>query len=219
MSAATRVALAANVPARTRSWAEYSRLFVVGDDIGWSIDDDRARLTATAERLGYDVAPSRWARFARRQSVFAHEHFGALQPRWVSSSHRLGLSYFHGRPNTPGYPEFDRAYDALRRHASRVDRVQVTHGEMEELVLSAGIAPAKVFRIPIGVDLDRFPLGDDDTRRAARAELGVPESAWSAPFRKTASGSAPGSSRRRSKGRMSWLPCLRSFDSRSCSCS
>ena len=33
--------------------------------LGWSIDDDRARLTATARRLGYDVAPAPWARFAR----------------------------------------------------------------------------------------------------------------------------------------------------------
>jgi glycosyltransferase involved in cell wall biosynthesis len=178
VTAATRIALAAYVPARTHSWEEYSRLFVVGDDIGWSIDDDRARLIATAERLGYETAPSRWAPFARRQSVFAHEHFGALQPRWLGSSHRLGLSYFHGRPGTPGYPEFDRAYDALQRHASRIDRVQVTHGEMEELVLSAGVDPSKVFRIPIGVDVGRFPLGDPAARRAARAELGVPNSAF-----------------------------------------
>jgi glycosyltransferase involved in cell wall biosynthesis len=178
MSAATRIALAAYVPARTRTWEDNSRLFVVGDDIGWSIDDDRARLTATAERLGYEVAPARWARFARRQSVFAHEHFGALQPRWLESSHRLGLSYFHGRPGTPGYPEFDRAFDALRKHAARIDRVQVTHSEMAELVQSAGIDAAKVFRIPIGIDIEHFPLGDDDVRRAARVELGIPESAF-----------------------------------------
>ena len=178
MSAAARFALAAYVPARTHAWADHSRLFVVGDDIGWSIDDDRSRLIGTAERLGYSVAPSRWARFARRQSVFAHEHFGALQPRWLHSSHRLGLSYFHGRPGTPGYPEFDRAYDALRQHAARVDRAQVTHGEMEELVLSAGVEPAKVFRIPIGVDLERFPLVDDDVRRVARAKLELPETAF-----------------------------------------
>jgi glycosyltransferase involved in cell wall biosynthesis len=178
MTVATRLALAAYVPARTRAWGDHSRLFVVGDDIGWSIDDDRARLIATARRLGYDVAPARWARFARRQSVFNHEHFGALQPRWLESSHRLGLSYFHGRPGTPGYPEFDRAYDALQRHAARIDRVQVTHGEMHELVLSAGVDAARVFRIPIGVDLERFPLGDRGARRAARASLGIPESAF-----------------------------------------
>ena len=177
-SARSRVVLGAYVPARTASWPEWSRLFVVGDDRGWSIDDDRARLTATALRLGYEVAPAAWARFSRRQVVFHHSHFDALQPRWLGLSHRLGLSYFHGRPGTPGYPEFDRAYETLRRHAARVDRVQVTHAEMHDLVVGAGVEPERVCRIPIGVDIERFPYGDFDARTAARQGLDVPASAF-----------------------------------------
>lgn len=173
-----QLALGAYVPARTRGWSDYSRLFVVGDELGWSIDDDRMRLTAAARRLGYEVAPARWARFARRQAVFHPNHFDALQDRWLRSTHRLGLSYFHGRPGTPGYPEFDRMYETLRTHAARIDRVQVTHQELHGLVVDAGIDSAKVFRIPIGVDSVRFPLGDAAARSAARAALAVPESAF-----------------------------------------
>jgi glycosyltransferase involved in cell wall biosynthesis len=139
----------------------HSRLFVVGDRLGWSIDDDRERLVATARRLGYRVAPNALLRFAHGQSVFQHNHFNALQSRWLDSSHRLGLSYFHGRPGTPGYPEFDRAYAALKEHADRIDRVQVTHAEMHELVLEAGVAPERVFKIPIGIDLEHFPRGPE----------------------------------------------------------
>jgi glycosyltransferase involved in cell wall biosynthesis len=177
-SALSRAVLRAYVPGRTGGWPEFSRLFVVGDDVGWSIDDDTTRLTATATRLGYDVASPGWARFARRQSVFHPDHFGALRPRWLESSHRLGLSYFHGRPGTPGFPEFDDAYAALRGHARRIDRVQVTHAEMEELVLSAGVSPDRVFRIPIGVELNRFPLGGDEARSSARTSLGLPQTAF-----------------------------------------
>jgi glycosyltransferase involved in cell wall biosynthesis len=177
-TALRQVALRAVVPARTRTWREASRLLVVGDDFGWSIDDDRARLTATAHRLGYEIAPASWARFAKNQSVFHHDHFAALKPRWLESSHRLGLSYFHGRPGTPGYPEFDLAFDTLSRHAARVDRVQVTHAEMQELVIAAGVEAQRVFRIPIGVDIERFPLGDDRLRAAAREALGVPAAAF-----------------------------------------
>ena len=138
-----------------------SRLYVVGDRLGWSIDDDRARLIATARRLGCKVGSNPWLRFSRGQAVFQHNHFNALQPRWLDSSHRLGLSYFHGRPGTPGYPEFDRAYDALKRNAARIDRVQVTHDEMRELVIGAGVPAERVFKIPIGVDLEHFPLGPE----------------------------------------------------------
>jgi glycosyltransferase involved in cell wall biosynthesis len=173
-----RLGLRAYVPARTAGWPDASRLFVAGDDFGWSIDDDRDRLTATAHRLGYEVGPSAWARFSKRQAVFLHDHFSALQPRWLDSAHALGLSYFHGRPGTSGYPEFDSAYEALKRHASRIDRVQVTHSEMHELVLEAGVDPDRVHRIPIGVDLENFPLVDEARRKRAREELAIPESAF-----------------------------------------
>jgi glycosyltransferase involved in cell wall biosynthesis len=173
-----RAYLRAYVPARTARWPDASRLFVVGDDIGWSIDDDRTRLIATARRLGYQVASTAWARFAGRQAVFHHDHFAALQPRWLESSHVLGLSYFHGRPGTIGYPEFDRAYETLKRYAARIERVQVTHAEMYELVVAAGVETAKVYRIPIGVDLERFPLGDARARVDARQALDVPQTAF-----------------------------------------
>jgi glycosyltransferase involved in cell wall biosynthesis len=177
-SRSSRALLSAYVPARTAAWPEASRLFVVGDDFGWSIDDDRRRLAATAQRLGYEVAPAPWARFARRQAVFHHDHFGALQARWLDSSHRLGLSYFHGRPGTAEYPEFDRAYQTLAKHADRIDRVQVTHAEMHDLVLRAGVAPDRVFRIPIGVDIAHFPFGDESSRELARRTFGLPRSAF-----------------------------------------
>jgi glycosyltransferase involved in cell wall biosynthesis len=138
-----------------------SKLYVLGDRLGWSIDDDRTRLVSTAHRLGYAVGNNAVLRVARGRAVFQHNHFAALQPRWLESSHRLGLSYFHGRPGTEGYPEFDRAYDALCAYAERVDRVQVTHDEMRDLVAAAGVAEERIFKIPIGIDVEHFPLAPE----------------------------------------------------------
>jgi glycosyltransferase involved in cell wall biosynthesis len=176
--APARVVLGAYVPTRTRAWPQASRLFVVGDGFGWSIDDDALRLSATARRLGYAVAPAGWARYARDQAVFVHDQFGALRPRWLNSAHRLGLSYFHGRPGTPGSTEFDEVYARLQRYAKRVARVQVTHEETHALVAEAGVEPSRIFRIPIGVDIARFPLGNPHLRVAARDELGMPATAF-----------------------------------------
>ncbi len=173
-----RLALRGLVGARSRAWPAYSRLFVVGDRGSWSVDEDADHLVAAARRLGYEVGPRAWARFGGGQAVFHTSHFEVLQERWLESSHRLGTAYLHGRPGTAGAPEFDAAYAALRRHADRLARVQVTHDEMYELVVSAGVERARVFRIPIGIDLEHFPLGDEATRARAREELGLPASAF-----------------------------------------
>jgi glycosyltransferase involved in cell wall biosynthesis len=166
------------VRARTASWPDHSRLFSVGDRGGWSVDEDADHLTATARRLGIAVAPASWARFAERQSVFLTSHFEALDPRWLASSHRLATAYLHGRPGTAGAPEFDEALAALRSNPDRLSRIQVTHAEMHELVLTAGVDPACVYRIPVGIDVENFPLATADMRAAARATLGLPESGF-----------------------------------------
>ena len=178
LRAPARVARASAVRLRTRGWPARSRLFVVGDALGWALDDEAAYVSAVARRAGYRLGRPTWARFSRDQAVFHTSHFAGLDPSWTGSSHRLGIAYFHGRPGTPGFPEFDRAYETLARQPDRFARVQVTHCEMEEIVVSAGVEPAHVHRIPIGIELDRFPLGGAAQRRSARAALGLPLEAF-----------------------------------------
>ena len=177
-AAPARLAARGLVRARTARWPDHSRLFAVGDRGGWSVEEDAEHLGAAASRLGVEVGPPEWARFAAHQSVFLTSHFEALTPRWLDSSHRLATAYLHGRPGTPGVPEFDECLETLRRRADRLSRVRVTHAEMHELVLSAGVPPERVFRIPLGIDLEHFPLADARRRAEARAALGLPESAF-----------------------------------------
>jgi glycosyltransferase involved in cell wall biosynthesis len=166
------------IGARTHGWEPNSRVFAVGERTTWSVDEDARHLEATARRLGYDVAPSDWARFAGGQSVFLTSHFEALEPRWLETSHRLATAYLHGRPGTAGYPEFDRAFETLRSVPDRFSRIQVTHAEMRDLVLEAGVDSGAVHVIPIGIDLENFALVTPEARSAARRRYGVPADAF-----------------------------------------
>ena len=163
---------------RSLPWPDNSRLFAVGDRGRWSVDEDATNLEDVARRLGLRVGPAGWARFCERQAVFLTSHFEGLGPYWLESSHRLGTAYLHGRPGTPGYPEFDRAYGTLRRNPERLARIQVTHEEMHALVLSAGVPAKRVFRLPIGIDLESFPPVDGARRAAARRALGLGDAAF-----------------------------------------
>ena len=135
-------------------------------------------MACSARRLGFKVARARWAPYTQRQSVFLTSHFEALSPRWLESSHRLGAAYLHGRPGTPGVPEFDACFETLRRRRDRIARLQVTHAEMHELVLAAGVESERVFRIPLGIDLENFHLGGSALREEARKALELPATAF-----------------------------------------
>jgi glycosyltransferase involved in cell wall biosynthesis len=163
---------------RTRGWPDYSRLFVVPDAPGWVLDYESRQLERTARALGVEVGPLHWAKGVDRQAIFHLSQFTLLLHEVERrGGNRLGFSYFHGRPGTPGMPEFDECYAALRRRHEDVSRVQVTNAGMEALVRETGIAPEKVHRIPIGIDTEAFAYRNAASRAAARAAFDLPESA------------------------------------------
>ena len=114
-----------------------------------------------------------------RQSIFHLSQFTLLLHDFERRENRLGFAYFHGRPGTPGMPEFDACFETLRRRHAEIDRVQVTSSAMEELILETGIVVREAAPDP---DRDRHrsvpPAHRADFAADARRALGLPESAF-----------------------------------------
>ena len=161
-----------------RSWQPASRLMLVGEGARWSIDHDLVELGKLATKLGIRVADRRFLTVSNGQAAFFGSQFTLLREPWRPFPHALATAYFHGRPGTPGMPEFDVAYETLRVHHRELARVQVTHAEMHDLVLSTGIDEEKVFRIPIGVDPSLLRVQTPSLRAEARRTLGLPAEAF-----------------------------------------
>jgi glycosyltransferase involved in cell wall biosynthesis len=165
-------------PLLTRRWPPASRLLLVGERASWVIDEELRAIGRIARQLGIRVADRRLLGVSRDQAAFYGSHFTLLQEPWEPPPHRLGTTYFHGRPATRGMPEFDVPYEILRTHHRRLDRIQVSHSEMEEIVLESGIAAEKVSRIPIGIDGSLFRPATPAEREQARASMKLPASAF-----------------------------------------
>lgn len=160
------------------TWQPFSRLILAGDTAGWVLDWEMRALQETAARLGIRTAPRQWLQTTTPQAVFfASQFFLTDNPGWQNWPHRIGFSYFHGLPNT-GDELFDRVFATLAKHHERLSRIQVSHTQMYETLLQTGIAPAKVFQIPIGINLDFFRFRDAGLRRQMRARLEIPEGAY-----------------------------------------
>ena len=163
---------------RTRSWPRHSQLFLVYDVEGWVLEYEARQLERTARALGVEIGPAGWVKGVDRQAIFHLSQFTLLLHDFERRDNRLGFAYFHGRPGTPGMPEFDACFETLRRRHAEIDRVQVTSSVMQELILETGIPAEKLHRIPIGIDTEVFRPRTPQSRSEARRVLGLPESAF-----------------------------------------
>jgi glycosyltransferase involved in cell wall biosynthesis len=166
------------VARRTRDWPSHSRLFIGREAADWVLSYEARQLERTAERLGIALGPETWIPGVSEQAIFHESQFTLLLHDFERRGNHLGFAYFHGRPGTPDMPEFDACFETMRRRHDEIDRVQVTNRDMEQLVLETGMAPEKVHRIPIGIDVETFPLRSSTAVAVARRELGLPESAF-----------------------------------------
>jgi len=162
----------------TSLWRPYSRLFMVSDSTFWVISWEMKEVGAIARKLGVRFAPSRLLPFSDRQCVFFGSHFDILLNKtWFDTTCRFATAYFHGRPGT-GVEEFDVCFNRLCQCHHRMSRIQVSCSEMQDLVLSSGIEPSKVHRIPIGINLKYFPSRTKKGHEQARRKLSIPLSAF-----------------------------------------
>jgi glycosyltransferase involved in cell wall biosynthesis len=157
-------------------WPDFSRLFLVSDSASWVISWEMREVAEIAQRIGVKVADIRWLPVVKNQSVFYGSQFSLLENDCLQRPWRVGVAYFHGRPGT-GVPEFDQAYQRLCQIHPCIQRIQVSHTEMREIVLSTGVEPQRVFLIPIGIDLRYFSMRTRESRRKAREKFGIPQSA------------------------------------------
>jgi glycosyltransferase involved in cell wall biosynthesis len=160
------------------NWKPNSRLILYGDNAGWSLDWDMRELANITKRLGVRLARPYWKHAASPQSIFFASQFFLTQDDWMRFlPHRIGFSYFHGLPNT-GDELLDNVYKKLCAHHDRITRIQVSHTQMKNVTLETGIDPSKVFMIPIGINLNFFPLRTDEQKNIMRDKLGIPRSAF-----------------------------------------
>jgi glycosyltransferase involved in cell wall biosynthesis len=158
-------------------WPPYTRLFLVSDSPVWVLSEEMREVGAIARQLEINIARKRWLKQAKNQAIFYASQFILLKDQWKQLPHRIALAYFHGHPGTPGYSEFDRCYERLCQNHHCLHRIQVSHTQMRDIVLSSGISPEKVFLIPIGINLFYFFMQTSESRRKARLVYGIPDSA------------------------------------------
>lgn len=152
----------------------YSKLYIVGDNSGWSTDVDAKDLKDFAIRLGIKTKIVRRIYFNLHQAVHYTSQFSLLLPIYKSRN-RLSVDYYHGKPEQQ--ESFRKCFEALTEHHEQFARVRVSTKEMETLIKTTGIDPEKVMRIPIGINTEVFRPQTRSSKLEARKKLSIPHDA------------------------------------------
>lgn len=160
----------------TARWQPWSRVIIQSDNAGWVLDQEGKEIRAIMARYGVSCIKKKWLHHCQNQCVFFLSAGLLLDnPDWPDGF-RIAGAYYHGRPGT-GEPVFDKRFEKLSRLHPRISRLQVTNRAFHEIILESGIDPAKVFTIPIGINLDYFPFQTLESRKQARDKFSIPDSA------------------------------------------
>ena len=158
---------------RSQRWNRYSRLIIRGDSSGWVLDEFAKELGTMVESLGIQSVDSKYYKACRNQVVFYTSKYFLL--KWRKSTHRVTFPYFHGDPRIdPGNAPLFRS---VVSHKDDISRIQVSHTQLETLLLDSGLPCEKVHRIPIAINLGLFSLKTRQAKESAREKLGIPKSA------------------------------------------
>lgn len=155
-------------------WEPYSRLFIKGDKVNWSLHWDAIELGRLCKKLGIEVVEGKPKGLMKKQCFFNMSRYELLQ-NWQKPKHRLAFPYYHGNPSID---EGSRnMLQTIKRHHTEIARIQVSCKFMEDVILDTSITPDKVFRIPIGINLKYFQFTTNRIKSSVRKKLGIPQSA------------------------------------------
>ncbi len=140
----------------------------------WSIRWDGLHITRNLPRYGWQAG------IDTHPSYYANRllHFGSLNtfqnagPGVPGGCNRLVVTVFHGDFGIE--PNLDRALQRVLDCEPHLDRIVVSAAIMEERFRRWGVPAAKLCRIPLGVDRQRFRPATADERDGLRQALGVP---------------------------------------------
>ena len=148
-------------------------LTIIPDQTNWVTSWECSALCEILKKLNISFKLSR---FSFNSFIYFPDKYEFIKKSQIYS-YLFNLAicdYYHGDPTIS--PEFTPLLIQLKRKQDYLTRVRVSHSGIHRLLLEEGFGD-KVFRIPIGIELDWFPFQTPQLKSEVRKELGIPESA------------------------------------------
>jgi glycosyltransferase involved in cell wall biosynthesis len=190
---------------------QHSKVNLLKDNSGWVTSLENKVLFNILINLGISVTSKKITTF---QTCYFPDKYAAIkQCKFYSFlGNRLAFDYYHGDPSVT--PEFVKILNELITKRKYFQRIRVSHSGIEQLLKNEGFEK-EVFRIPIGININLFPIQTSKMKENFRRHLRIPQSAFViGSFQKDGNGWAEGNEPKLIKGPDIFLKTLKILKSR-----
>lgn len=183
-----------------------SKVNLLKDNSGWVTSLENKALCNILKNLDIRVTSRRITTF--QVCYFPDKYAAIKQCRFYSYlGNRLAFDYYHGDPSIS--PEFVNIFSELLTKRKYFQRIRVSHSGIEQLLKNEGLEK-EVFRIPIGIDINLFPIQTPKMKENFRTHLKIPQTAFViGSFQKDGNGWREGNEPKLIKGPDIFLKTLR----------
>jgi glycosyltransferase involved in cell wall biosynthesis len=175
----------------------YSKVNLLKDNSGWVTSLENKALRNILKELDIDVISNNFSIF---QTCYFPDKYAAIKLCKLYSilGNRLAFDYYHGDPSIT--PSFYKLLGELKAKKKSFQRIRVSHSGIEQLLINEGF-DNQIYRIPIGIDINLFPVQTLKMKAQFRVHLNIPQDAFViGSFQKDGNGWAEGNEPKFIKG-------------------
>ena len=193
------------------NFKSYSQVNLLQDKTSWVTSLENKALWNILKNLDINVTSKNISSF---QVCYLPDKYKAIKTGMFYSflRNRLAFDYYHGDPSIT--PEFNIIFNNLIKKRKYFQRIRVSHSGIEELLKNEGFEN-EVCRIPIGIDINLFPMQTPEMKENYRRQFKIPKSAFViGSFQKDGIGWGEGNEPKLIKGPDIFINTLRILKSR-----
>ena len=155
------------------SWLPHSKLYIKSENSNWVLDTIKEEMLGVCQELSIPVVQEKFGYKLKDQSIFYTSKYEVLE-NFKRQNNKIAFPYYHGDPSLDN--KFKKLVESIEMNHQWIDRIQVSHSQIEQLILNTGIEESKIHKIPISIDINKFDLRGDQEKERIREVLNIPTS-------------------------------------------
>lgn len=173
---------------------QFTQIIIKSDKSSWVLDEIKKEITQDLNPK-FNFLNANFLNIIKNQCVFYINKYEILKNK--NHSHQMGLAVYHLEKSRT---KENKSIISILKNNHKLKCVQVTNNDIKKFLISKGVQKGKIFKIPIGINLIKFPFVNRKKREKIKDKRGLKNFLVIGSFQKDGIGWSDGNKPKKIKG-------------------